>query len=519
MRKQVYRPQVDPSTFEESCSELSDNERMPFTLKETRHRHNDVFSLERDEDDSQSGFENNNDNDDDSSDEQDNYAKKRVTFYSDAILKSNGASNSDDDDNTSYESSLHPLLRKRTNNSRSRSNASNNSLGKRKANGPSTMKRKSKNLRLDTTMGAGRLETGRVTFDEIHDEFRTTDPNELQRQHKTPYASIVTPEEVDTMRDWAIRKTESKNRLRNDKMYDFITMVAAFMNREPTRLLKTPTGIKRPPPGGMPGTGVPGRTTRRTLAPPTGDPGGPILGPAVVAQTPPSPLPIYTPIERTEEGVLWSPVGSPRIRSPQDRPPPPPPRLLGAAGEEEEGLIFPLRAAGFRNEQQELRAREAENAQRMFSLTYWLESPEVIGMMDISADVYGHAKLAFAQIKMRIPHFRNVDNLHRLIDTDEDIIRTYYAQLTAMASSMNSFFNPSRTPLDRNEHRIRKHISMLINSLSRFRWDPKKNDFTQHNQYEDHWEQGDGLVIRGRGSSYNSGVEPPTYMLGDLRRI
>lgn len=476
MNKRVYKPSVDPETFEESCS---DNERTQFTLSNgnpsSRIR---MSSSEREEEDL---FQS------DEEEHQEDQRKKRVTFYSDAVLKSNGTSN--------YEASLHPLLRRNSNVQR-----------KRKASEENQSNRK--NSKVGESMGSGRLETGRVTFEEIHDEFRTMDPDELQKRHKTPYASIVTPGEVDEMRDWAIRKIKSKDRLRNDKMYDFITMVASFMIREPMRLLKTPTGIKRPPPGGIPGTGVPGRTVRRTFAPPTGDPGGPVLGPTVVAQTPPSPLPPRTPLERSPGGFL-SPVGTPRIRSPQDQPPPPPP--LFGEGEE----LFPLRGAGFRDQQEELRAREAENAQRMFSLTYWLESPEVIGAMDISADVYGHAKLAFAQLKMRIPHYKNVDNLHRLIDTDEDIIRTYYAQLTAMASNMNRFLNPTRTPLDRNEHRIRKHITMLVQALARFRWDSKKNDFVKYNQYGDHWRSDDGLVIRGRGYS---DVDLPTYMLGDIRK-
>lgn len=86
------------------------------------------------------------------------------------------------------------------------------------------------------------FDTSRLTFDQLYDEFEAQNPPEIDTNRRPPYVSRLDDDDLDKLIDWQKRKIASENKLREDPMYQFIQLVAAYTNTNIKQYITIPTG-------------------------------------------------------------------------------------------------------------------------------------------------------------------------------------------------------------------------------------------------------------------------------------
>lgn len=306
--------------------------------------------------------------------------------------------------------------------------------------------RKKPNRKDEAKKASGRLEGNVVIVDDVRDDFESLDPAEAIARHKPPEYPTPSEDEVRAALDWAKNRMATKRKVREDRIYLFLIKYAGYTFRKSERVATAPSRIGRGSFAFSGGGGGGG------LAPPvTGPPFTPPRAPQFFAP-PGTPGPSSSFPPRTPFSLASAPM---------DGLPPPPP-------------LFPSSVAPLAPPAPN---PEVERALRAVQVAEWVQKPMVIGSWELSDDVFAHSELAFAQLQMRVPHFMEVPDMEAFMESKNNIVHTYFALLAMYASNGNAFFNPTRTPLDRNKKRMRKDVQMLVNALARFRWDSYSRDF------------------------------------------
>ena len=319
---------------------------------------------------------------------------------------------------------------------------------------------------------SGILKDGRAEFEDILDDFKSAPPDVLQSEHKPAWDWQYHPDEVALAKESLEKRAEAKRRLQSDRLYSFLVQYAAFTRKDVSKVITPAGGTGRPRPsqaGWLPehrrATSASARvfgTLRQERVAAGGGPSAPVLG--GVAGTPPAPphgegAPPYSP-----PGAFRSPLAARRRRE--------------GEGEAEEGFVPLVPALASRDEQERLNEMHAENSERLYAISGWMDRPQVIGIQDVSPDALGHVAAAFARLKASTSLFATIPDYNSVINTAVDSVRTLFAKLSAFESAETAFFFPTRNTYDKNELRIRKHQRALVDAIGRYRWDPYTGDFS-----------------------------------------
>ena len=323
-----------------------------------------------------------------------------------------------------------------------------------------------------TPKASGRLEGNSLIIDDIRDDYERLTPQEAISKHKPPQYPTPSEFEVAQALEWAKKRMETKRKVREDRIYQFLLKYAGFSFRNMTRVATSPAGIR----GGAFGGGFGGGgLAPQVTAPPFTPPSQPQFFSA--PGTPPTgsfpPMTPFNTIANAPVPSLPSFSLSPPLLPPGSFGPPPP--------------VNP----------------EIEHAQRAIQIAEWVQKPAVIGQWELSEDVFSHAELAFAMLQMRVPHFLEVTDMVSFMESKVNVVHTYFALMAVYVSDANAFYNPTRTPLDKNKKRLNRDIGFLVNALSKYKWDPFAKDF---------WLPGRGSMT-SRTSTSSSGYPLPAYIL------
>lgn len=314
----------------------------------------------------------------------------------------------------------------------------------------------------------GRIEPGRVTYDEIRSEYLGMTPEEIEQRHRPPYEWTATPQEMERVVDWVDGRIAAQGAVKQDNIRKFLETYAAHRNIELNKL-QAPTAARR---------GAFQReeeTQFRWMQ----------LGPDV--------------LERAETGAAEPPLGgpSPRPSTSPPRPglpgqvlppPPPPPSLLDRPG----GGVRPPPMTG----QQQSRMNDR---QRLARIPGWLERPEIVGVQGLSAEVYGHLESAHVDLKSNMPHYADVDDFNVLAGTDEIVVRNLFARLAATKAAVTDFYTSPVTTLDKNRDRLYADMAWLYNQLNKWRYVKTSDAFERRTDEELREEAESSLALPAAG--------------------
>lgn len=323
----------------------------------------------------------------------------------------------------------------------------------------------------NTKKASGRLEGNSLIIDEIRDDYDRLTPSTAISKHKPPEYPTPSESEVAEALQWAKSRMDTKRKVREDRIYQFLLKYAGYSFRNMSRVATSPAQFRG---GGGYGSSSGGLAPQVT-APPFTPPRQPqfFSAPGSPSDAPSGLFPPGTPFNMTSSAPFPSfpppPPGAPGV------PPPP---------------INP----------------EVERAQRAVQIAEWIQKPAVIGQWELSEDVFSHAELAFAMLQMRVSHFLEVPDMVSFMESKVDVVHTYFAMIAVYASNANAFYNPTRTPLDKNKKRLNRDIGFLVDALSKFKWDSFARDFRL---------QGARGFAASRTARSSSGYPLPSYILSN----
>jgi hypothetical protein len=332
----------------------------------------------------------------------------------------------------------------------------------------------------------GRLQPGRVTFDEVRNEYLAMDPDDIEERHRPPYEWTATSAEMERVVNWTDGRIAAQNRVRLDNTYKFLTTYAALRNKELARL-QAPTAARR-------GAFRDEQETQfRWLQ----------LGPEV--------------LERADTGATVPGLGGPSPRPPESPPgpgappslrviPPPPPlppqppprhRRSFSVGGGEEDYERPVNELTEEGRRQQARM---DQRQRLARISGWLERPEIMGIQGLSAEVYGHVETAFVDLTSAFPQYAEVEDHDVLAGTDVVAVRNYFARLAAISSMISDFYNSPVTSLDKNKARLEADRSFVYRALNMWRYDKSRGAFVKRSADEVREEADSRLALPSPGA-------------------
>lgn len=309
----------------------------------------------------------------------------------------------------------------------------------------------------------GRIEPGRVTYDDVRQEHLATDPRDVRDRHRPPGEWTATDQEIETVVDWTNARISAQERVRQDNSRKFLEVYAAERGKEVSRL-QTGTASR---PGAF---------------------------------------------RREEESSLrWMQSGPQVLERGESAPslgggPSPVPR-----GVEIPDILGPVRAAPLPGESQEqardrvemLRrqaAQERENERmaermRLTRISGWLERPEILGVQGLSSEVYGFVEKAYVYLKDNMPQFASLENMDVIPNSDEISVRNLFAQLAANYANHKDFLVSPITALDRTGDRLLIERGEILRRLNEWGYDATRGEFWRRDPDEMRREVEGGMAL------------------------
>lgn len=304
-------------------------------------------------------------------------------------------------------------------------------------------------------LSGAKMYGGQVRFEDINDDFNTMDVKTFRDRFEPPHVPDLEDEELEEILTYERKRLSNKNKILNDKMYEFIVLVSGGTRRSIARVLPRSTGTSGEVGpsnyrsgqftslGGGGSTGF--ATTGTTLSP----------APRETLGSPP----FHRRVERRGGNVVR-------------RPP------ITLTENEREN------AEAIRMAEEDDELDKFENRQRLQTAYEWVEKVEVIGLMDLAPDIYKGASRAFTILTSidQTDTFKSMKNFYPFIYTDITQVRECFADITSYCVGKGEFFFPTRSSLDANWMRMNNEIYNTIMQLSVYTWNNSMEIFINGDQ-------------------------------------
>lgn len=302
---------------------------------------------------------------------------------------------------------------------------------------------------------SARMKAGNVDFHEINDEFMLADVDTFRQKYEPPHAVDLNDSELQKILDYERQRLLNKDRLLDDRMYEFIVNVSGATNTNLDRILPQSTVVNYE------------RNQGVRYGPYRG------IRPVIQGERDVAVRPAVSPVAR---GTIFSSPPAKRAAVSDIGPAPPTGRLPALPVVNEEAI---------RLAEEEREIRKGESRFRLATGYPWVEKIEVIGQMTLSPKIYFAANKAFTTIRgvNQLQSYLDIEDFHTLIYCDTFEIRILFADLTRLYIAHTDFFFPTRTPLDKNRDRIYQEIWNCLMQMANFEWLPNENRFRRKNSY------------------------------------
>jgi len=109
-----------------------------------------------------------------------------------------------------------------------------------------------------------------------------------------------------------------------------------------------------------------------------------------------------------------------------------------------------------------------ESKRRMFLASDWMQRPEVLGEGQLDHRFYSAVEGAFSRVKLLGCAFAGLRDANGFIESEDAVVVTLFAELTALQLMRSDFLNPRRTRLDKTGDRILVRERRLMSVLGKF---------------------------------------------------
>lgn len=294
-----------------------------------------------------------------------------------------------------------------------------------------------------------------------------------------PFLARMSESEKAIIWNWVLAKEEALEKLHSSKSYQFASQVAGFSNMELKDLITSAFGAKGTYEQlkGMPVdayTDPQIASERESLAQFLR-----VLGEAFLASR-------KKDVGDAQERINAVAVAEePRSTTEQGRLKRLSTRVFGQTDERRQPQFFSGQVATFENtefstESLQIQSLEKtlkkmlegnfvdESKRRMFLASNWMQRPEVLRQGQLDHRFYSAIQGAFMRAKALGCQFTELENANAFIESDDPVVVTSFAELTALQIMRADFINPKRVRLDKTGDRILAREQRLKLFISRF---------------------------------------------------
>jgi hypothetical protein len=282
-------------------------------------------------------------------------------------------------------------------------------------------------IRKDSNFASSkRLKGSRILFPPIQNVFLGEDLDDIRKQ-QPPYVPRMTDDELQQVIDFEKQRMITKEKLNKDPYQKFINMVAGITHMAVSRLLNSPSGKEGGPSNVAFGGG--GKTTLTSGISPISHGGdNPLLSP---------------PRQRRNE---QQPIFEPRFTE---------------SRENNTDLLqnFSKREIREKTEDYVVRAR-------MFANLAWIERPDVLGITDMSPELYGNVRDAHSRITSRCEGLKS-STIEDFIEEDGQISE-FFARLVSSLIKLNHFDSGTNSQFAKNRKNYETDVELAIRKLKNY---------------------------------------------------
>jgi hypothetical protein len=109
----------------------------------------------------------------------------------------------------------------------------------------------------------------------------------------------------------------------------------------------------------------------------------------------------------------------------------------------------------------------------------WIEYEQVIGLEDVSASIYTHAKEAVAQIALKIDHFTNLteEDIHTFVFSKNIKVESLFKRLIMVRYNVTNYFSGAASAPQAKLNQAYEQEACIIMALSDYKLDSFSKDF------------------------------------------
>jgi len=116
---------------------------------------------------------------------------------------------------------------------------------------------------------------------------------------------------------------------------------------------------------------------------------------------------------------------------------------------------------------------------RKYAALNWLERPEIMGMADMTPELFMGVDKAITLVKLNVSGFRalpdsNTKTFDIIVKSKMHTFITLFAELTARQMNLAHFFEGLRGSFDKNHARVRLSIERLLKAMRHFKYSDNK---------------------------------------------